>query len=185
MILWSNLINSKSREIAILLRKWALQHRLRLIEQHIYKWVYLFFHFFLSSGLLMARSRAKHSRSLSVRKNDSLSGLCPIARLVRPAASRPRATFPFPLLSRHLFLFSNFRFFLFFHSMTAGVAKELQESESKEVRSDDPDDFIEEIDSPDDVQDQVVNRKPGLDLLNCFRPPDGCLLPSKSLKANF
>ena len=47
--------------------------------------------------------------------------------------------------------------------MTADVAKELQESESKEVRSDDPDDFIEEIDSPDDVQDQVVNRKPGLD----------------------
>jgi len=48
--------------------------------------------------------------------------------------------------------------------MTADVVRE-QEPASKYVKSDDPDDFIEEIDSTDDVQEVNSQRKAGSSFL--------------------
>ena len=48
--------------------------------------------------------------------------------------------------------------------MTADVVRE-QEPASKDVKSDDPDDFIEEIDSTDDVQEVNSQRKAGSNFL--------------------
>ena len=44
--------------------------------------------------------------------------------------------------------------------MTADVVRE-QEQPAKDVKSDDPDDFIEEIDSTDDVQEVNGHRNAG------------------------